>query len=97
MSLSRLYLGVHSVADVYMGLAGGLLLLVPVLPLAEHSDFWLLSSPYAPFVLTAIELLGLYYYPGSDRWTPARFVANRTHIRHLVMTHVKTRHDMYSL
>ena len=32
----------------------------------------LLSSPYAPFVLTAIELLGLYYYPGSDRWTPAR-------------------------
>ena len=82
VSLSRLYLGVHSVADVYMGLAGGVLLLVPVMPLAEYSDFWLLSSPYAPFVLTAIELLGLYYYPGSDRWTPARFVVEIIHMTH---------------
>jgi len=72
VSISRIYLGVHSFADIYMGLAVGLMLLVPVLPLAEYSDFWLLSSPYAPFVLTAIELLGLYFYPGSDRWTPAR-------------------------
>lgn len=74
VSISRIYLGVHSFADIYMGLAVGLMLLVPVLPLAEYSDFWLLSSPYAPFVLTAIELLGLYFYPGSDRWTPARCV-----------------------
>ena len=77
VSISRIYLGVHSFADIYMGLIVGLMLLVPVLPLAEYSDFWLLSSPYAPFVLTAIELLGLYFYPGSDRWTPARCVRYR--------------------
>ena len=77
VSISRIYLGVHSFADIYMGLIVGLMLLVPVLPLAEYSDFWLLSSPYAPFVLTAIELLGLYFYPGSDRWTPARCVGER--------------------
>ena len=81
VSISRIYLGVHSFADIYMGLAVGLMLLVPILPLAEHSDFWLLSSPYAPFVLTAIELLGLYYYPGSDRWTPARCVGGKSRIR----------------
>ena len=40
VSISRIYLGVHSFADIYMGLAVGLMLLVPILPLAEHSDFW---------------------------------------------------------
>ena len=37
VSVSRIYLGVHSFADIYMGLIVGLLLLVPVLPLAEYS------------------------------------------------------------
>ncbi len=55
-----------------MGLIIGAALLVPILPLAEYSDYWLLSSAAAPPVIVLLEMLGLYFYPGSDRWTPAR-------------------------
>jgi hypothetical protein len=55
-----------------MGLICGALLLVPILPLAEYADYWLLSSDFAPIITITIEMLALYFYPGSDRWTPAR-------------------------
>lgn len=55
-----------------MGLAAGAFLLVFILPLAEHTDYVLLSHPMAPLVTLALTMAALYVYPGSDRWTPAR-------------------------
>ncbi len=47
-------------------------LLTWVLPLIEYSDAWLISSPWAPLVTITLTALAVIFYPGSDRWTPAR-------------------------
>jgi len=72
VSSSRVYLGMHSLADIYVGLAFASILLIFVAPLADISDYFLLSNPLAPFVTITASALAIYYYPGSDRWTPAR-------------------------
>lgn len=36
------------------------------------TDYFLLSNPLAPLVTIILTFLAVYYYPGSDRWTPAR-------------------------
>ncbi len=60
--------------DIYVGLWFALLLLVFVLPLVDASDQLLLSHPLAPVTTVAISLAAIIYYPGSDRWTPARYI-----------------------
>ena len=69
---SRIYLGMHSLADILVGLVASASLLVFVVFIADSSDHFLLSNPMAPIVTIALSLGGLYFYPGSDRWTPAR-------------------------
>ena len=58
--------------DIYVGLVFASILLIFVAPLADVSDYFLLSHPLAPFVTIIASALAIYYYPGSDRWTPAR-------------------------
>ena len=69
---SRIYLGMHSLADILVGLVASASLLVFVVVIADSSDHFLLSNPMAPIVTIALSLGGLYFYPGSDRWTPVR-------------------------
>ena len=38
----------------------------------HYADFFLLSSPLAPSITISLSVLAVWYYPGSDRWTPAR-------------------------
>ncbi len=55
-----------------MGLLFSSFLLLFVLPLVEYSDYLLLSRPLAPAVTVVLSFMAIIFYPGSDRWTPAR-------------------------
>jgi len=69
---SRIYLGMHSLADIVVGLILATLLLFIVLPIVHYGDYFLLSSPLAPSVTVSLSVLAIWFYPGSDKWTPAR-------------------------
>jgi len=69
---SRLYLGMHSVADIVVGLILTPPLLLVILPLVDHFDRPLVTSPWAPILPLVFAALAIRHYPGSDRWTPAR-------------------------
>jgi len=69
---SRMYMGMHTLADIVGGLTASSLLLLGLIPLVDSTDYFLLSSPLAPSVTLSLTVLAIVYYPGSDRWTPAR-------------------------
>jgi len=69
---SRLYLGMHSVADIMVGLLLTPPLLFIMLPLVDHFDRPLVTSPWAPILPLVFAMFAIRHYPGSDRWTPAR-------------------------
>lgn len=69
---SRMYLGMHSVADILAGLLLSSLLLLFVLPFVNFVDSFLLCSSFSPAITILLSLLAVWFYPGSDRWTPAR-------------------------
>jgi hypothetical protein len=48
-------------------------LLVFVIPFAEWSDQFILTSPISPLVTVTLSILAIIYYPGCDKWTPARY------------------------
>ena len=62
----------HSLADILAGLVLSALLLLWVLPLVHYGDSFLVCSPLAPAVTIPLSILAVWFYPGSDRWTPAR-------------------------
>lgn len=68
---SRLYLGMHSLADIVVGLFLSCCLMPIFSLLADSVDNFLLSSQSAPFFSISITLLAVWMYPGSNRWTPA--------------------------
>lgn len=68
----RLYLGMHSVADVLAGLGVAAFLLLFTIPIADYGDHFLLTSPLAPILTLTLSVLSIVYYPGSYKWTPAR-------------------------
>ena len=67
-----MYLGMHSLADILAGLVLSALLLLWVVPLVDYADSFLMCSPLAPAITVPLSLLAVWFYPGSDRWTPAR-------------------------
>ena len=58
--------------DIIGGLGFASFLLVFVIPIAEWSDQFILTSPISPIVTVTLSVLAVIYYPGCDRWTPAR-------------------------
>ena len=54
------------------GLSFGGALLGPMLHLADWSDHYMLSDPYAPVFIVAATVAVVALYPASDRWSPAR-------------------------
>merc|ERR1712013_448848 len=69
---SRMYMGMHTLADIVGGLLAASVLLFFLIPLVDSADEFLLSSPLAPSVTVLLSVLAIVFYPGSDRWTPAR-------------------------
>ncbi|XP_021924844.1 sphingosine-1-phosphate phosphatase 2-like isoform X2 [Zootermopsis nevadensis] len=70
--LSRLYLGMHSVLDIVVGVMLALALMVPVVPLVDAMDHYLLTSSWSPAILLTAGICLVVFYPSSDRWTPTR-------------------------
>ena len=58
--------------DIYMGLLFSAALFFPVVIFADRSDEFLLTTWWSPVLTVGACLLGIWFYPGSDRWTPAR-------------------------
>ncbi|PNF35891.1 Sphingosine-1-phosphate phosphatase 1 [Cryptotermes secundus] len=70
--LSRLYLGMHSVLDIVVGIVLAFGLMVPVVPLVDALDHYLLTSHWSPAILLITAICLVVFYPSSDRWTPTR-------------------------
>merc|ERR1719318_624992 len=65
-------MGMHTLADIVGGLLAASGLLFFLIPLVDSADEFLLSSPLAPSVTVLLSVLAIWFYPGSDKWTPAR-------------------------
>uniref|UniRef100_A0A1B6HP62 Phosphatidic acid phosphatase type 2/haloperoxidase domain-containing protein n=1 Tax=Homalodisca liturata TaxID=320908 RepID=A0A1B6HP62_9HEMI len=72
ISLSRIYLGMHSVLDVVVGLILAMLLMVPVVPIVDSLDVFLLTNRWSPLILIAVTIPMIAYYPTTTHWTPTR-------------------------
>ncbi|GLV32340.1 hypothetical protein CBL_00949 [Carabus blaptoides fortunei] len=70
--MSRLYLGMHTVLDIIVGLALAILLMIPLVPLVDKLDNYLLTNSLSPIILLVASILMIVYYPSSDKWTPTR-------------------------
>jgi len=72
---SRLYLGMHSLADIFVGLLLSGSLLPILLPLGDKVDNFLLTSSYAPLISGGLSIVAVLLSPKSDKWTPARGIS----------------------
>lgn len=70
--ISRLYLGMHSVADVLGGILLAIILMVFLIPAMDVIDSFLLMSPLAPLLLFSVSVAVLVLHPSSEFWTPTR-------------------------
>ena len=73
VSTSRMFLGMHSLADILAGLLLSSALLPPILYLAMISDQFLVQSPLAPFLCLIASILALVLFPStaSHHWSPS--------------------------
>ncbi|PSN36438.1 hypothetical protein C0J52_16304 [Blattella germanica] len=58
--------------DIVVGVFLALALMVPVVPLVDALDYYLLTSQWSPFILLTIGICTIVFYPSRDRWTPTR-------------------------
>ena len=74
---SRMYLGMHSLADILAGLLLTTLLMPTLLHLVSLSDIFLLSSPLAPLLSLSASLLALLLFPSTPHhhWSPSATTA----------------------
>ena len=71
ITLSRLYVGVHSPCDLVGGLLLGLLVLGIGLTIGEPVDAFLISHPLAPAVAILVSIFTIWSYPSPAAWTNA--------------------------
>ncbi|XP_075738651.1 sphingosine-1-phosphate phosphatase 2 isoform X2 [Rhipicephalus microplus] len=69
LCVSRLYLGMHTMLDLLVGLAFAWALLFPLAAITVTVEAWLLAQPWGGPLCAALLLLA---YPAPPRWTPAR-------------------------
>lgn len=72
ITLSRLYLGMHTVLDVIVGLLLAISLLIPFVPLADVVDRYLMYSKWTPLLFFIVTVSLILIYPTSDQWTPTK-------------------------
>ncbi|XP_065331528.1 sphingosine-1-phosphate phosphatase 2-like [Cloeon dipterum] len=70
--VSRLYLGMHSISDVIGGLVLVTLLMIPIIPLEDALDPWILTSDWSPYIIFLAAVFLVILAPKSDKWTPTR-------------------------
>ncbi|XP_070385060.1 sphingosine-1-phosphate phosphatase 2-like isoform X2 [Dermacentor albipictus] len=69
LCVSRLYLGMHTVLDLLVGLVVAWALLLPLVSVSVALEAWMLAWPWGAPLCAALLLLA---YPAPPRWTPAR-------------------------
>ncbi|KAI4497383.1 hypothetical protein M0802_007394 [Mischocyttarus mexicanus] len=69
---SRLYLGMHTVLDIVAGLLLAIALMIPLIPLVDVLDYYIITKAWVVILLILISITAIVYYPSSDKWTPTR-------------------------
>jgi sphingosine-1-phosphate phosphatase 1 len=72
ISTSRVYLGMHSVLDVVLGVLLSLVLLGVLLPVTDEILNFFTTNTLAPLVFVIIPILLIVFFPVTDQWTPTR-------------------------
>lgn len=72
VSCSRIYLGMHSFADIVAGLTLSAILMPILVSISFLTDKFLVMWPLSPIVTLSLSMLAIWLYPSSGRWTPAR-------------------------
>ncbi|KAL0108226.1 hypothetical protein PUN28_015050 [Cardiocondyla obscurior] len=72
VSISRLYLGMHTVLDVMAGLVLAIALMIPLVPLVAITNYYIVTNLWLVIILITISITTIIYYPSSYRWTPTR-------------------------
>ncbi|XP_076174437.1 sphingosine-1-phosphate phosphatase 2 [Ptiloglossa arizonensis] len=70
--MSRLYLGMHTVLDILAGLILAIVLMIPLVPLVDMINDYIICNVWALATLIAISICVIVYYPCSKKWTPTR-------------------------
>lgn len=70
--VSRLYLGMHTVLDVIVGISLTVVLMAVFLPFADCIDTFCITNPFSPLFVVALTLFAAIFYPSLDRWSTAR-------------------------
>ncbi|EZA51089.1 hypothetical protein DMN91_002674 [Ooceraea biroi] len=72
VSMSRLYLGMHTVLDIIVGLVLAFVLMIPLVPVVDVTNTYIITNVWLVAVLVGISIAAIVYYPSSDKWTPTR-------------------------
>ncbi|XP_066600646.1 sphingosine-1-phosphate phosphatase 2-like isoform X2 [Prorops nasuta] len=72
VSTSRIYLGMHTILDIVAGLLLAIILMIPLVPLMEITDYYLVTNIWFLLILAAISICVIIYHPLSEKWTPTR-------------------------
>lgn len=71
--MSRLYLGMHTVLDIVIGLILTIVLMIPLVPLVDITNSYIITNFWLSAILIVISIIVIVYYPLSDKWTPTRY------------------------
>lgn len=74
VSTSRLYLGMHTVLDIVVGLVLTVVLMIPLIPLVDITNSYIITSFWLSAILMMVSIAVIVYYPLSDKWTPTRYI-----------------------
>jgi sphingosine-1-phosphate phosphatase 1 len=72
VSLSRIYLGMHSFLDVFGGITFSLAFSLIYVKYAHNLDIFLKQSIFSGVIAFAFFVLICIFYPSKKRWSPAR-------------------------
>lgn len=73
VSMSRLYLGMHTVLDIVVGLILTILLMIPLVPLVDITNSYIITSFWLSAILIMVSIAVVVYHPLGDKWTPTRY------------------------
>lgn len=70
--LSRLYLGMHTVLDIIVGLSLAILMTFPLLSIIDILDYYLVTDNFAVGLMLLLTIGSIVFFPISYKWTPTR-------------------------
>lgn len=62
----------HTVLDVLAGLFLAIALMIPLVPLVDVTNSYIITNFWILSILIAVSIAVIVYYPNPDKWTPTR-------------------------